>query len=95
MSGGKIIAAGRQIVAFIFDLVRRFPNTSLWVIVELVISSLVASIPLLGLALGPLLAPFLLAFGLAAGAITDLKDAPLRARVSDLERHFSAAMCDA
>lgn len=93
--GGKIIAAGRQIVAFIFDLARRFPNTSFGVIVALVISSLVASIPLLGLVLGPLLSPLLLAFGLAAGAIADLKDAPLRARVSDLERHFKVATRDA
>ncbi len=88
--GGRIIAAGRQILAFIFDLVRRFPNTAFGVIVALVVSSLIASIPLLGLILGPLLSPLLLAFGLAAGAIADLKDAPLRARVADLEQYFAA-----
>jgi hypothetical protein len=89
--GGRVIAAGRQILAFIFDLVQRFPNTTLGVIVALVVSSLIASIPLLGLVLGPLLSPLLLAFGLLAGAIADLKDAPLRARVADLERHFASA----
>jgi hypothetical protein len=90
--GGRMIAAGRQILAFILDLVRRFPNTAFGVIAALVISSLIASIPLLGLILGPLLSPLLLAFGLAAGAVTDLKDAPLRARVADLEQHFVAEM---
>jgi hypothetical protein len=89
--GGRVIAAGRQILAFIFDLVQRFPNTTFGVIVALVVSSLIASIPLLGLVLGPLLSPLLLAFGLLAGAIADLKDAPLRARVADLERHFASA----
>jgi hypothetical protein len=88
--GGRVIAAGRQILAFIFDLVRRFPNTTFGVIVALVVSSLIASIPLLGLILGPFLSPLLLAFGLVAGAIADLKDAPLRARVSDLEQYFAA-----
>lgn len=89
--GGRVIAAGRQILAFIFELAGRFPNTTFGVIVAFVVSSLIASIPLLGLALGPLLSPLLLAFGLAAGAITDLKDAPLRERVGDLERHFASA----
>ncbi|MGZ0071985.1 hypothetical protein ACT9ST_09800 [Sphingobium limneticum] len=89
--GGRVIAAGRQILAFIFDLVQRFPNTTFGVIVALVVSSLITSIPLLGLVLGPLLSPLLIAFGLLAGAIADLKDAPLRARVADLERHFASA----
>jgi hypothetical protein len=88
---GRVIAAGRQIVAFIFDVVQRFPNTAFGVIVAFVVSSLIASVPVLGLVLGPLLSPLLLAFGLVAGAIVDLKDAPLRARVADLERHFASA----
>lgn len=89
--GGRVIDAGRRILAFIFDLVERFPNTTFGVIVALVVSTLIASIPLLGLALGPLLSPSFLAFGLAAGAIADIKDAPLRARVNALERHFASA----
>ncbi|MCI1142063.1 hypothetical protein MOP88_06720 [Sphingomonas sp. WKB10] len=80
-----------EILAFVFDLVERFPNTAFGVIVALVVSMLIASIPLLGLVLGPVLSPLLLAFGLAAGAIADLKDAPLRARVGALERHFASA----
>jgi hypothetical protein len=89
--GGRVIDAGRRILAFVFDLVERFPNTAFGVIVALVVSTLIASIPLLGLILGPVLSPLLLAFGLAAGAIADLKDAPLRARVGALERHFASA----
>lgn len=86
--GGKIVAAGRQILAFLFDLAKRFPNTAFGVIVALVVSSLIAAIPLLGVVLGPLLTPLLLAFGLASGALADLKEAAIRSRVSQLERHF-------
>jgi len=89
--GGKVIAAGRQILAFVFDLAKRFPNTTFGVIVALIVSSLIGSIPLLGFVLGPLLAPMLLAFGLAAGALADLNEAAIRSRVSQLERHLVAA----
>lgn len=88
--GGKIVAAGRQILTFLFDLAKRFPNTAFGVIVALVVSSLIAAIPLLGVVLGPLLTPLLLAFGLASGALADLKEAAIRARVSQIERHFMA-----
>lgn len=86
--GGQVISAGRQIIAFILDLVQKFPNTAFGLIVAMVISSLISSIPFLGAVLGPLMAPLLIAFGLAAGAVADLRDAPLRSRVATLEQHF-------
>jgi len=86
---GKLVAAGRKILAFIFDLMKRFPNTAFGLIVALAISTLVASIPLLGLVLGPLLAPIFLAFGIGAGALADLHGPEIRARVGQLETHFS------
>lgn len=93
--GGQVISAGQRIVAFVFDTMRRFPNTAFGVIVALVISTLIASIPLLGAVLGPLLTPLLLAFGLAAGALADMQDGPIRSRIAKLEQHFAAATADA
>lgn len=87
--GGRVVAAGRQILVFIFDMVKRYPNTAFGMIVALVVSSLISSIPLFGAVLGPLLAPLLLAFGLVAGALADLKDGPMRSRVAMLEEHFA------
>ena len=92
--GGRLISAGQRIVAFVFDMMRRFPNTAFGVIVALVLSSLIASIPLLGVVLGPLLTPLLLAFGLAAGALVDLQEAAIQSRISKLEQHFAAATAD-
>lgn len=93
--GGRVISAGQRILAFVFDMMKRFPNTTFGVIVALVISSLIASIPLLGLVLGPLMTPLLIAFGLAAGALADMQDAPFRSRIAKLEQHFAAATADA
>jgi len=86
---GRVVSAGRQILSFIFDMMKRFPNAAFGVIVALVVSSLIASIPLLGAVLAPLMTPLLLAFGLAAGALADLKDGPMRSRVAMLEEHFA------
>jgi len=89
-AGGQVLAVGRQILAFVFDLVQRFPNTAFGVIVALVISSLIAAIPLIGALLAPLLTPLLVAFGLAAGAVADLKQAGIRSRISVLEDYYRA-----
>lgn len=86
--GGRIVEAGRRIVAFAFELAKSFPNTIFGLIVALILSSLIASIPLLGGMLGALLAPLLLAYGLGSGAMQDLKDGALRRRVTELESEF-------
>ena len=59
--GGKIVSAGRRILSFIFDLVKRFPNTAFGLIVGYVLSALLASIPFLGPLLAALIGPLLLA----------------------------------
>ena len=88
--GGVLIAAGRKILSFVFDLVQRFPNTAFGALAASVVSALIASVPLFGVVLGPLLAPLLLALGLAAGALTDLKERAVAARFERLEKEFLA-----
>jgi len=88
--GGKLIAAGRAILAFILETVARFPNTAFGLIVALVVSALIASVPLIGALLGPLLAPLLIAFGLTKGAVADLAGNALNARVRQIEDQFIA-----
>lgn len=88
--GGKLVAAGRKILSFVFDAVQRFPNTAFGVLAAYVVSALIASVPFLGVVLGPLLAPLLLALGLAVGALTDLKERAVAVRFERLEREFVA-----
>jgi len=86
--GGRVIQAGRRILAFILETMKLFPNTAFGLIVAFVVATLIAAIPLLGAVLSPLLVPLLLAFGLTAGALADLKEGAIRARVRKLEDEF-------
>lgn len=83
--GDAVVRIGQRILAFLMEAVQRFPNTAFGVLTGFVVSSLITSIPILGPVLGPLLTPLLLAFGLANGAIADIKDGALRTRVRKLE----------
>ncbi len=88
--GGALVAAGRRILAFVFEAVRLFPHITLGVIVTIVMGQLIASAAILGAVLGPLLSPLLIAFGLGAGALMDVADGGLRDRVERLARSFDA-----
>ena len=90
--GGRLIAVGRRIVAFVFDMVRDFPNTTFGLIVAFVISALIASVPIIGPILSAFLAPLLVAFGLAKGALADLQHRQITGRVKALESEFAAVV---
>lgn len=80
--GEVVVAIGRKVVDFAFELMKAFPNSIFGVIVGLIVAALVSSVPVIG----ALLAPLAVAFGLAKGALEDVKDSGLRGRVADLER---------
>jgi hypothetical protein len=86
--GGKIVQAGRHILAFVLDIVRQFPNLTFGAIIAYVVSALVASVPLLGMVLGPLVGPLLFAFGITVGALADMRERELHVRYGYLERQF-------
>lgn len=86
--GRQVLAIGRKIVAFALGLVNAFPNTLFGIILGVVLTMLVGSIPLVGFLLAPLVGPLLLAFGITMGAISDMRDGALRARVSELEENL-------
>lgn len=80
--GEIVVAIGRKVVDFAFELMKAFPNTVFGLIIGLIVAALVGSVPVLG----ALLAPLAVAFGLAKGALEDVKNSGLRGRVADLER---------
>lgn len=88
--GGRLVQVGRRVIAFILDLVRQYPNTTFGVIAALVVSALIASVPLLGAVLSPLLAPLLLAFGIAKGALADMAESSLNAKIGRMVAEFGA-----
>jgi hypothetical protein len=85
---GRIIEVGRRILSFVIDLAKRFPNAAFGLTVGFVVSSLIASVPIVGAILGPLLAPLLISFGLAVGALGDLKEAGMRSRMAAFEEQL-------
>jgi hypothetical protein len=87
--GGKILAVGRKIIGFCIDLIKAFPTVTLGIVMALVITSLLASIPILGLLAAPL-GSLLLLLGVSAGALKDFTSDKLSDRIDALVVSFSA-----
>jgi hypothetical protein len=85
MVGGKVIQIGARVLAYVFELAKSYPNIAFGVLVALVLSFLISSIPGLGPLLTPFLTPILLIIGIGWGALQDMTDGPMRKRMSDLE----------
>ncbi len=82
--GGKIIAFGRKVLEIVFTLVAKFQNLTFGVIIALVLSSVIATIPFLGPVMTAILTPIMLAYGIARGAMQDFKDATIRSELDAL-----------
>lgn len=84
-AGRAVLQLGRQILTLVFDIVRRFPNTTFGVVVSVAVSMLIGSVPFVGAVLTPFLAPLMIAFGLTKGMVADLANAGWADRIRDLE----------
>lgn len=87
--GGKVLAFGRKLLAFILELAIKFQNVIFGVLVGLVLSSVLATIPLLGPAIAALLTPMLIALGIARGAIEDFGNMSVQREIDALKQRMS------
>ena len=87
---GKLITIGRKILTIVFDLIRVFPAISVGVVAALVLTSIIASIPLVGGALAGALSSILLLLGIGKGALTDLSNPALNDRIESFVNSLSA-----
>ncbi len=78
---GRIIEVGRQILAFAIDMLKRFPNTGLGLVVGLTLTAVIGAIPFLGAVLAPLVGPLLTAFTVTNGALADMKNSSLEKQI--------------
>jgi hypothetical protein len=85
---GKVMEIGRQVLGFVFGLIKRFRGITFGVCIGLTVSSLIATVPLVGGALAALLGPLLVAFGLTLGALDDVRNGALRDEIAG----FGSAM---
>lgn len=87
--GGKLIAIGRKILAFAIELAGKFQNVIFGVIIALVMSMVLATLPLLGPAIAALLTPLMLALGVGRGAIEDFKNMSVQREIDGLKQRMS------
>lgn len=89
--GGKLIDLGARVIAFIFELAKAYPGVAFGVVAALVLSYLISSIPMIGPLLSPFLTPLLLVIGIGLGALNDLTDSGMRARLDGLQAQLKNA----
>ena len=87
--GSKLIAFGRKVLSVVFNLVERFQNVAFGIVIALVLSAVLASIPLLGPTISALLTPILLALGIARGAVQDFRNATLQSEIDALSQKMA------
>ena len=86
---GQIIQIGRKIVSFALELAKTIPNTLFGVALALVMTALISGIPILGALLAGLLKSILLIFGIAQGALADMRSGELGSRIENLMAQFA------
>ena len=87
---GKLISIGRKILTVVFDLIKLFPAITVGVIAALVLTAIIAAIPLIGGVLAGALSSILLLLGIGKGALTDLSSPDLNERIQNFVNSLSA-----
>lgn len=88
---GKLVDIGARVMAFVFELAKAYPGIAFGAVVALVLSYLISSIPVVGPVLSPVLTPLLLIVGISLGALDDLTDGGMRARLANLQTQLRQA----
>ena len=87
--GGKVVAFGRKILAFVIDLATRFQNVLFGIMIALVLSVVLASVPLLGPAIAAILTPLMLAFGIGRRALEDFRNSAVQGEIEQLRQRVA------
>lgn len=90
--GGRILELGKAVLTFVLDLIKRFPHLTFGVAVALIVSFLIAAVPVVGPPLSALMTPILVAFGLSVGALEDMWSGVLKRDVQRFGRDVEIAV---
>ena len=82
-AGQFVIKIGRKILEIVSFLLREYPNATFGLIFGVVVGSLVTSIPIIGVVIGPLFTTFATIVGFAMGAWQDIKDKNMKRRMQE------------
>lgn len=87
--GGKVLAFGRKLLAFIIELANRFQNVLIGILIALALSAVLATLPLLGPAISAVLTPLMVALGVARGAVEDFRNMSVQREIDALKQRMS------
>ena len=87
--GGKVIAFGRKILEFAIELAGKFQNLIFGIIIALIMSAVIATLPLLGPVFSALLTPLMVAVGMGRGAMEDFKNMSVQREIDALKERMS------
>jgi hypothetical protein len=86
--GGVALEIGKKILELIIYFIKKYPSTTIGLIVGSVLGMLFSSIPILGWALGWLLMPLCIALGLALGFWKDFTNKDLNVAIDSAIAEF-------
>ena len=87
--GRQAVRIGRKIIDFVCTLLKEFPNIAFFSLLGAIAGFLVASIPIIGVVLGPILTPIAVAVGGALGALEDIRDRALKRKIAEFQAQFA------
>lgn len=87
--GQTVVRIGRKVLDFVCTLLKEFPKLTFFALLGAITGFLVASIPILGIVIGPFLTPIAIALGAAFGVLEDIKDQSLRRKIAEFQAQFS------
>jgi len=81
--GSAVIKVGQKIIELVLKIMAKFPNASFGLIFGAMAGVLIASVPIIGLVLGPIVTPLLAALGLILGTKADFENAALEGKIRE------------
>lgn len=87
--GRQVVRIGRTVIDFVCKMLNEFPKLTFFALLGAIVGFLVASIPLIGIVLGPIVKPIAIAVGAAFGSLEDLKDQALKRKITEFHAEFS------
>lgn len=90
--GGTLLAFGRKILSLTLDIAQKFKNVVFGVIIALLLSAVLAAIPIRGPALSALLTPIMIAFGILRGAMEDFRGMAIRVEIDALKQRMEITL---
>ena len=82
--GAQVVRIGRKVIDYVCMLVKEFPKVTFFALLGAIAGFLVATIPILGVVLGPIVTPIAIAVGAAFGVLEDIRDQALKRKITEV-----------